>query len=120
MFKLHQIENTIIAELTDEHFIISQGQDVLDLMGDLIAIDNCSTIILRENNLHADFFMLQSGLAGEVLQKFSNYRFKLAIIGDFSNYSSQSFQDLIRESNKGNRIFFVSNIKEALSKLTTK
>jgi hypothetical protein len=120
MFKLHKIEDIVIAELTDEHFIISRGQDVLDLMGVLIAIDNCSSIILRENNLHADFFRLQSGLAGEVLQKFSNYRFKLAIIGDFSKHTSKSFQDLIRESNKGNRIFFVSNIEEALSKLTTK
>jgi hypothetical protein len=120
MFKLHKIEDIVIAELTDEHFIISRGQDVLDLMGDLIAIDNCSTIILRENNLHADFFMLQSGLAGEVLQKFSNYRFKLAIIGDFSNYTSQSFQDLIRESNKGNRIFFCENFEIAICKLTGK
>jgi hypothetical protein len=120
MFKLHNIENTIIAELTDEHFIISQGQDILDLMGNLIPIENCNRIILRENNLHADFFRLHTGLAGEILQKFSNYKFKLAITGDFSKYTSKSFQDLIHESNKGNTIFFVSNIDEALSKLTPK
>jgi hypothetical protein len=120
MFKLHKIEDAVIAELTDENFIISHGQDVLDLMGDLIAIDNCNRIILRENNLHADFYRLHTGLAGEVLQKFSNYNFKLAVIGDFSKYTSKSFQDLIRENNKGNRIFFVSNIEDSLSKLTSK
>jgi hypothetical protein len=119
MLKLHKIADIVIAELTDESFIISQGQDVLDLMGDLI-MDNCNRMILRENNLHADFFRLHTGLAGEILQKFSNYNFKLAIIGDFSKYSSKSFQDLIRESNKGNRIFFVENIDEALCKLTSK
>jgi hypothetical protein len=120
MFKFHKIEDAVIAELTDEHFIITRGQDVLDLMGDLIAIDNCNRIILRENTLLADFFRLHTGLAGEVLQKFSNYNFKLAVVGDFSKYTSKSFQDLIRESNKGNRIFFVDSIDEALRKLTTK
>jgi hypothetical protein len=120
MFKQHQIENTVIAELTDGNFIISHAQDVLDLMGDLIAVDNCNRIILRENNLHADFFSLRTGLAGEIFQKFSNYKFKLAIIGDFSKYTSKSFQDLIRENNKGNRIFFVENIDEALRKLSSK
>ena len=119
MFKLHKIENTVVAELTDEHFIISQGQDVLDLMGDLIN-DDCNKIIIREENLHADFFRLHTGLAGEILQKFSNYNFKLALIGDFSKYSSKSFQDLIRESNKGNRIFFCANLDIAICRLTGK
>jgi hypothetical protein len=119
MFKLHQIENTVVAELTDEHFIISQGQDVLDLMGDLI-MDNCNMIIIHENNLHEEFFRLHSGLAGEIFQKFSNYNFKLALIGDFSKYTSKSFQDLIRECNKGNRIFFCGNLDNAICKLTGK
>jgi hypothetical protein len=80
----------------------------------------CSMIIIRESNLNADFFRLKTGLAGEILQKFSNYRIKLAIIGDFSKYKSKSLQDFIRESNKGNRIFFVENIEAALIRLTTK
>ena len=119
MFKLHRIGNTVVAELTDEHFLISQGQDVLDLMGDLI-MDNCNMMIIHENNLHEEFFRLHSGLAGEIFQKFSNYNFKLALIGDFTKYTSKSFQDLIRESNKGNRIFFVRDIDEAVNKLITK
>jgi hypothetical protein len=119
MLKLHKIENTVVAELTDENFIISDAQDVLDLMGDLI-MDNCNMIIIHENNLHEKFFRLHSGLAGEIFQKFSNYNFKLAIIGDFAKYTSKSFQDLIRESNKGNRIFFVRDIDEAVNKLTKK
>jgi hypothetical protein len=119
MLKLHKVENSVIAELTDEHFIISSGQDVLDLMGDLI-MDNCNRIIVHETNLHEDFFRLHSGLAGEIFQKFSNYNFKLALVGDFSKYTSKSFQDLIRECNKGNRIFFVRNNDEAMSILTIK
>jgi hypothetical protein len=117
MFKLHKIENTVIAELTDQNFKISQTQDALDLMGDLIS-DNCSSMIIHENNFHGDFFRLHTGLAGDILQKFSNYNFKLAIVGDFSKYDSKNLQDFIRESNKGNRIFFVENISDAIYRLT--
>jgi hypothetical protein len=84
MIKYHKtLNNTVIAELTDDMFIISQAQDMLDIIGDLVSYD-CSRIIIHERNLHADFFNLKTGLAGDILQKFSNYKVKLAIIGDFS------------------------------------
>ena len=47
----------------------------------------------------ADFFQLSNGKLGEVLQNFSNFRMRLAIIGDFQNLQSQSLTDFIRESN---------------------
>ncbi|MCX6254489.1 MAG: DUF4180 domain-containing protein [Bacteroidia bacterium] len=117
MLKFHKIENIVIAELTDERFIISQTQDALDLIGDS-GSNNCNRIIIRERNLHSDFFRLQTGLAGEILQKFSNYNIKLAIVGDFSKYKSKNLQDFIRESNKGNRIFFVDSLDDALRMLS--
>jgi hypothetical protein len=104
MFRFHEIDNKIVAELTDENLIISETQDALDIMGEAGAYP-CNRIIVREKNLHPDFFKLYTGLAGEILQKFSTYNFKLAIIGDFSKYSSKNLQAFIRESNKGNRIF---------------
>jgi hypothetical protein len=116
MIKIHKSEQTSVAELTDENLVISSGQDVLDLMGELFS-DNCSTIILREKNLHPDFFRLQTGLAGDILQKFSNYNMKLAVIGDFSKYKSKNLIDFIRESNRGNRIFFLDSLDAALDKL---
>ena len=33
---------------------------------------------------------------------------KLAIIGDFSGYTSKPLRDFIYESNNGNQVFFVS------------
>ena len=82
---------------------------------------NCNRIIVREQNLSNDFFDLKTRLAGDILQKFSNYRVKLAIVGDFSKYkNSKSFKDFVRESNKGNLIFFVDNFESAISNLKTK
>ena len=120
MIKYHKTLNgTVIAELTNEKFIIAQTQDILDLFGDLVS-DNCNRIIIHERNLHSDFFQLKTGLAGDILQKFSNYKVKLAIIGDFSKYKSKSLHDFIRECNKGSMIFFLDTLDSALIRLTPK
>lgn len=115
MFKYHTTDN-IIAELTETGFVIAETQDGVDLLGELVA-ENCSRIIIYEKNLHADFFRLHTGLAGDILQKFSNYRIRLAIIGDFSKFTSKSLQDFIRESNRGKSICFVSSFEEAVTNL---
>ena len=116
MLKFKETGKIVISELKDMNFMISEAQDILDLMVDA-ASENCNRMIIREQNLNPDFFRLQTGLAGEILQKFSNYNFRLAIIGEFDKYKSKNLQDFIRESNKGNMIFFVSSFEEALSKL---
>jgi len=116
MIKFHDISGTQIAEVTDADFIISNVQDAVDLLGDLY-FNNCSRIILHESNFHPDFFRLHTGFAGDVLQKFSNYNCRLAVIGDFSKYKSKPLQDFIRESNKGNLVSFVDNIEAAFQKL---
>ena len=59
-----------------------------------------------------------NGIAGEILQKFSNYRVQLAIVGNFSKYSGKSLHDFIYESNKGGQIHFVNSVSEALVKLS--
>jgi len=120
MIKYHRTLNSlVIAELTSDNFIITKVQDALDLISDL-GINDCNRIIIKESNLHVDFFHLKTKLAGDILQKFSNYGVKLAIIGDFSRYRSTALQDFIRESNKGNLIFFVDNLDSALSRLSVR
>ena len=113
---IHPDNGILIAELTDNQFVISQPQDVLDIFGELMAT-GCERIIIYERNLHADFFDLKTRLAGEVLQKFSNYRVKLAIIGDFAKYNSKSLQDFISESNKSNIVFFTDSTDLAIQRL---
>jgi hypothetical protein len=115
MIKYHQDKNnSIIAEITYKNYLVNDAQDILDLMAD-VGMNNCNRIIIHEHNLNKDFFDLKTRLAGEILQKFSNYRFKLAIIGDFSKYKSKSLQDFIRECNRGKMILFVNDLDTALS-----
>lgn len=110
----HDINQTKIAEIISDEIIIRSPQDSLDLLGNLYYQD-FDKIILHQSSLTPDFFDLKTGLAGEILQKFSTYRIRLAIVGDFSVYTSKSLNDFIYESNKGRQIAFVGSVEEALN-----
>jgi hypothetical protein len=120
MIKYHNSgRNEMTAEITDASFKINLTQDAIDLIAETSS-NNCNRIIIREANLHKDFFNLKTGLAGDILQKFSNYGVRLAIIGDFDKYNSKSLRDFIRECNRGKLIYFTDNHASAISRLSVK
>lgn len=105
-----------IAEVLSESIVIAKIEDGLNLMAD-IYYQGFDAIILHEENITRAFFDLKTGIAGEILQKFSNYRMRLAIVGDFSTYKSKSFNDFLHESNKNGQINFVRSLEEAVDRL---
>lgn len=114
MIRYHEISDGMrIAEITTESEIINSPQDMLDIMAD-IGYGGCNNIIIHKQVLNQDFFDLKTGLAGEILQKFSNYRMRLAIIGDFSQITSRSLRDFIRESNRSGVISFIESFEAAV------
>lgn len=115
--KTHFISNVKIAELISDEMIINHAEDGLDLLGD-IYYQGFDKIIIREKNITPSFFDLKTGIAGEILQKFSNFRVQLAIVGDFSKYKSKSLSDFIYESNKGSLVNFVSSCDDAINILS--
>ena len=114
---VHQAGNKKIAEIQASDIVIHSTEDALNLMGDLY-YQGYDGLILHEEQITSAFFDLKTKMAGEILQKFSNYRFPLVLIGDFSKFSSQSLQDFIRESNKGRQVNFVPTLPEALQLLS--
>lgn len=120
MVRYHNLTNNRkVAEILPDTCLISNPQEMLDVMAEE-GYNGCIGIIMYDNNLHNDFFDLKTGLAGEILQKFSNYRMRLAIVGDFSHFKSRSMRDFIRESNSGGAICFVDTLEEALIRLNKK
>jgi hypothetical protein len=117
--EVHQNGTTKIAEVIAEEVLISNPEEGLQLMADLY-YQEFDKLIIHEKNISPDFFDLKTGLAGEILQKFSNYRVQLAIIGDFSKYSSKSLEDFIYESNKGRQVNFLGSLEQAIEKLSGK
>lgn len=115
--KEHIINHIKIAEIISDERVIESAQDGLDLLGNLY-YQGFDKVILHEKNITSDFFNLKTKLAGEILQKFSNYCIPLAIVGDFSQYNSKSFQDFISESNITQHINFATSLPEALERLS--
>ena len=109
---------TPIAKLTNKERVIHTVQDALDLMGNA-DYQGARSVLVHEDNLHPDFFELRTGLAGEILQKYSNYRMRLAIVGDFGKYTSNALQAFIIECNRGSHIFFVADEAEGIAKLNS-
>lgn len=110
------VNGTLVAELISDEIVITEPQDALDIMAESGYLGS-DKLIFHEKNLTPAFFDLKSRLAGEILQKFSNYRVQLAVVTDPAKFTSKSLQDFIRESNKMGRVFFVSSREEAFKKL---
>lgn len=113
----HQTDGLTFLEIRSEEQFINNVQDVLDLFGELYG-QYYDGIILYERNITHDFFDLQTRLAGEILQKFSNYRIRLVIVGDWSKYTSRSLEAFITESNRGKTVNFSSSPTKALELLS--
>jgi hypothetical protein len=110
--RIIDINGIKITEVITDAVIVSNTQDAIDLMAES-RYNDADKIILKEENLIAGFFDLKTAIAGEIFQKFSNYQMQLAIVGDFTKYTSKSLKDFIKESNKQGRISFVSSFEEA-------
>jgi hypothetical protein len=117
--KINKIPNTTIASVqAQKEVLLGSGDQVPVLLADVRMMTGCKDIILDAGALSPAFFDLSTGVAGDILQKFVNYRVRLAIIYDSSKKLSENMQAFIRESNRGNAVFFVKDEKEAVAKLS--
>lgn len=113
-------ENNIsIAVVSSDEVLITDIQSALNLMATVRYETGCDRIILSKSTIIEDFFDLKTRIAGEILQKFINYQVKLAIVGDFSEYTSKSLKAFISESNQWNDIIYVRSEKEAIEKFSS-
>lgn len=109
--------NVQIAHITAEEVVINDLQSAIDLMMTVKYEAGIKNIVLSKELVVDKFFILTSGLAGEILQKFINYQFRIAIYGDYSKYTSKPLKDFIYESNNGHDIFFTDSLQMAIEKL---
>ena len=110
--------STQIAHVVASEIVISDTQSAVDLMMTVKYETGIKNIAISKNLINDKFFILSSGVAGEILQKFINYQFRIAIYGDYSLYTSKPLKDFIYESNNGHDIFFTDNLENAIDKLT--
>lgn len=86
-------------------------RDANDVLGAAWAAD-AAMVAIPVGRLDPAFFQLATRLAGDVAQKFVNYRIRLAIVGDISAQCAQSkaLRDFVHESNQGQALWFVDDL----------
>ncbi|MEQ4300035.1 DUF4180 domain-containing protein [Plantactinospora sp. B6F1] len=89
---------------------ITTEQDALDLIG--AAFLGATAVAVPASRFDPSFFSLGTRFAGEVMQKFVNYRLRLVVVGDISAHlaASSALRALVQESNRGGHVWFVPDL----------
>lgn len=109
--------NVVCAVIQSDDIVIKDVQSALDILMMANYEANTKNIAIDKNLITEDFFILSSGLAGEILQKYINYGGRIAIYGEYSHYTSKPLHDFIYESNQGHDVFFTATEEDAIQAL---
>lgn len=101
--------------------LLASSRDASDLIGEALSA-GAELVVIHVERLGPDFLRLSTGLAGEVLQKFVNYRLLPVILGDVSAAvaASAPLRDFVRECNRGRAVWFAADqgaLEEQLAKI---
>jgi hypothetical protein len=93
--------------------------EAADLIGDALG-QGADLVAVPLARLAPGFLDLKTRIAGEMLQKFVNYRRRIALVGDVSGAvaASEALRDFVRESNRGRHVWFVADLAELESRLS--
>lgn len=97
---------------------LRNDRDAVELIGEVVG-QSAALVVIPTERLDEEFFHLKTRIAGEILQKFVQYGVRVAIVGDISRYAqeSSSLRDFVRESNRGEMIWFAPNFEEVEKRL---
>ncbi|PSK66192.1 hypothetical protein B0E53_01870 [Micromonospora sp. MH33] len=89
---------------------VATTEAALDLIG--AAFGGAEVVALPAGRLDPSFFSLGTRFAGEIMQKFVNYRLRLVVVGDISGHLAESgaLRALVAESNRHDHIWFVPDL----------
>jgi hypothetical protein len=92
---------------------LRRGDDAIDLIADAM-YRGAGLIVVPAARFEADFFRLDTRIAGEIIQKFVTYKLRLAIVGDISRHLAESsaLRAFVDESNRGLQVWFVPSLDE--------
>ena len=113
-FISHTIGKAMVAEVAANDMLLTVPEDANDLLGNAY-YQGFDGMIISADKISPRFFDLKTRLAGEILQKFSTFQMRLAIVGDFSVFPSESLKSCIYECKRGGLIHFSPTTADALA-----
>jgi len=111
--KFYELRGVRVLECAPDGKKLQTYSDAVELIGK--AFENRATlIVVPVECLDDDFFRLKTRIAGELIQKFVQYRRRLAIVGDISRHlaGSSALRAFVNESNRGNEVWFLASLAE--------
>ncbi|WP_199487579.1 DUF4180 domain-containing protein [Actinomadura spongiicola] len=96
---------------------VATVDDALDLIGAVFL--GAEVVAVPASRFDERFFQLGTRFAGEVMQKFVNYRLRLAIVGDITRHveTSSALRALVQESNGAGHVWFVPDLEALTARL---
>ncbi|WP_380281591.1 DUF4180 domain-containing protein [Kitasatospora purpeofusca] len=103
----------VVLRLPAEGPVVRDVGAGMDLLGEAFGHD-AEWLVVPAARFGEEFFTLRTRLAGEITQKFAQYRIGLAVVGDISRYTGAggALRDFVRESNRGGGLWFLADEAE--------
>lgn len=118
MSTLEQVHDVPVLMCAAEGEPIGGERDALDLIGDA-GYQGARWVVVPAERFDEAFFTLRTRIAGDITQKFVQYRMGLAVLGDISRHTeaSPALRDFVRECNRGRQTWFLSDVEELRERL---
>lgn len=97
--------------------LIDGERAATDIIGEMYGT-GAERVVIPLSRLGPGFLTLSTRIAGGLIQKFVNYGFQVVFVGDISQAVAESdaLRDFVRESNRGNHVWFVADMAELEAK----
>ncbi|WP_028815280.1 DUF4180 domain-containing protein [Streptomyces flavidovirens] len=118
MVTLQTIHDVPVLMCAAEGAAIGGESDALDLIGDA-TYQGAQWVVIPAERFDEAFFQLRTRVAGDIIQKFANYRVGVVILGDISRHTaaSSALRDFVRECNRGRQTWFLGDVEELRERL---
>jgi PadR family transcriptional regulator AphA len=111
-YQIREIESKKYIELLSAAEPLRSENDALDLIA-LCWEHETNALMIHHAALSEDFFKLKTKLAGNMIQKFTNYSIKAAAIIPQMTIQKGRFKEMALETNKGNHFRLYESKEEA-------
>lgn len=113
MSTLQTINNVSLLMYEAEGEVIAGEREALDCIGDA-GYQGAEWVVIPAERFDDAFFRLSTRVAGEIIQKFVQYRMGIIVLGDISRHTeaSSALRDFVRECNRGTQTWFLADAAE--------
>jgi len=116
--KFYELHGVRVLECVPDGSKLQTYNDAVELIGKTFE-NHATLIVIPVECLKDEFFQLKTRIAGELIQKFVQYRRRLAIVGDISGFLAESsaLRAFVNESNRGKEVWFLATLEDLSDRL---